>query len=70
VLPVTQAGCQQKKTDFTRNRTHPTMEMTPFPLPKTSPKATGNEVQDLLYEERKGGKIRLVGTISREVMRA
>jgi hypothetical protein len=46
------------------------MELTPFPFPKTSLKATGNEVQDLLYEERKGGKIRLAGTISREVMRA
>ena len=58
-----------KKADFTRNRTHPMMKINLLPLPKKHTKATGNTVRDLPCEERKGGKIRLVGTISRDVMR-
>ena len=58
------------KGSFTSNRTHATTKNTPFSLPETDTKATANEVRDLSWAEKKGGKIRPVGTISREVMRA
>jgi hypothetical protein len=40
-----------------------------LPLPETQMKATGNDFRDLAGEERKGGTIRFVGTISRDAMR-
>ena len=46
------------------------MKINVLPLPETHTKTTGNDVRDLPCEERKGGKIRPVGTISRDVMRA
>src|SRR5579883_2017485 len=58
-----------KKVNFTRNRTHPMMMINVLPLPETYTKATGNDVEDYPCEERKEGKIRLVGTISRDGMR-
>ena len=66
---VTQADCQHKKADFTRNRTCPMTKINPFHLPETHTKAMGNDVRDLPRAEKKGGEIRPVSTISRDVMR-
>ena len=41
---------------FTRNRTRAMTKQTPFPLPETYTKATGNDVEDLPCAEKKGGK--------------
>ena len=70
VLPVTWAGRQlPKKVGFTRNRTRTTTKSYPFPLPKKQPEATGNDSGSFRCAEKKEGKIRPAGTISREVMR-
>jgi hypothetical protein len=45
------------------------MKVNVFPLPEMRAKATGNAVRDLAIKARKGEKIRLVDTISRDVMR-
>jgi hypothetical protein len=58
-----------KKVGFTRNRTRPTTKSNPFQLLKKQTKATGNDGGDLRCAEKKGERIRLAGTISREVMR-
>ena len=70
VLPVTRTDRQPpKKVGFTRYRTRPTTRSYPFLPPEKQPKAPGNESGDFRCGWKKGGKIRPVGTISREVMR-
>jgi hypothetical protein len=59
-----------EKGGFTSNRTRATNRNTPFPLPEAQSKATENDGRDRSCAEKKGGEIRPVGTISREVMRA
>lgn len=58
-----------EKGGFTSNRTRATNRNTPFPLPEAQSKATENDGRDRSCAEKKGGEIRPVGTISREVMR-
>jgi hypothetical protein len=58
-----------KHSGFTRNRTRPTRKSHPLLLLKKHPNATGNDGGDCRCAEKKGGKIRPAGTISREGMR-
>ena len=71
VLPVTQADGQPQKARL-HEKSYPSNheEQILSRLPKTQPKATGNDGGDFPCEGRKRGKIRPAGTISREVMRA
>jgi hypothetical protein len=59
-----------EKRGFTSSRTRATTRNTPFPLPETHTNATSHDGQDRSCVERKRGKIRPAGMISRAGMRS
>src|SRR5258706_4317946 len=72
-LPLAYHICSERaklseKRGFTRNRTHPTLKINPYLLPKTHTNITGT-MFGIGHARRKRGKIRPVGTISHEGMR-